>query len=201
MNIFQKSQKIVLILGLFLGLMSCTNRDEAAVPVPSAKASGLSQGPVQTFNNLDANRSFVKFNFSKNAVVTDDNWDVAFFSTNIIVNAGVAKSTAEPARTGQGGLYLVNSLFDELNNFDEKLLKKDHTDGYALPTGSGNGWYTYNSSSHIVSPIPGKILAIKTHNGHWVKMQILSYYKDMPEKPTYDSAVERTYSFKFAISR
>ena len=61
-------------------------------------------------------------------------------------------------------------------------------------TGSNNGWYNYNSATNVVSPIAGKVLVIKTHDGKYAKMEILNYYQDAPANPT---GVEPSRYYKF----
>jgi hypothetical protein len=48
----------------------------------------------------------------------------------------------------------------------------------AIPTGSGNGWYSYNPTTHLISPIAGKVLIFRTADDLYAKVEILSYYKD-----------------------
>ena len=66
---------------------------------------------------------------------------------------------------------------------------------YAIPTGSGNGWYNYSNT--IISPIAGKVFVVKTHDGKYAKFEILSYYKDAPATPDATS-VGRYYTFNYA---
>lgn len=131
---------------------------------------------------------FTKFSFSEGKQVEDDNWDIAFRATQIIVNGGAKIGIAdEPNRAGNASLSIVSNTFSEVLEapVDERF--KQDTDGvYALPTGNGNGWYNYSFTTHIISPIAGKILVVKTHNGHYAKIEILSYYK-IPQDMSSDS--------------
>ena len=67
----------------------------------------------------------------------------------------------------------------------------------AISTGSGNGWYTYNGQTHVISPTPGKILVFKTHDGLYAKIEILSYYKDSPANPNAFTDPSRYYTFNY----
>ena len=58
-------------------------------------------------------------------------------------------------------------------------LSQDSSSGYAVPSGAGNGWYTYQGPPvNLITPTPGKILVFRTNDGKYAKMEILSYYKD-----------------------
>lgn len=162
---------------------------------------------TKTFSNLYAPQTagpgssvggeFTKFSFSQHAIVKNEAWDIAFRGTAIIVNGGVAIGlTDEPARTGSAAACIVTNTLEALKNVpDASTFKQDGANSYAIPTGSGAGWYTYNSTTHIISPTPGKVLVIKTHDGKYAKMEILSYYKDAPAAPNLNSDA-RYYTFK-----
>ncbi len=117
-------------------------------------------------------------------------WDIAFQATTIITNSGVRGP-------GNGGAIV-------LRNTDFASLKEAPADGYeiegektyAIPTGSGNGWYNYDSKNMIIRPIPGVVLVIRTADGKYAKMQILNYYKGAPENITQDD-ISRFYKFEY----
>ncbi len=83
-----------------------------------------------------------------------------------------------------------------ITEVETENLVQDSTSSYAIPSGSGNGWYTYaGPPTHLINPTPGKILVIKTHDGKYAKVEILSYYKDAPDAP--DAFVNESRYFTF----
>ncbi|HEY1196005.1 HmuY family protein [Flavobacterium sp.] len=178
------------LLALFIFTASCSSDDDKneVIPVVTTKVS-----------NLDASGTeYTKFSFSENKVVTTDNWDIAFNKTTIIVNGGVKKADAEPNRTGSGAVSIVSGTFGSVTLFPAaSTFVQDGTAAYAIPTGSGNGWYSYNATTHIISPIAGKVFVVKTRDGKYAKFEILSYYKDAPATPELTS-VSGFYTFNFA---
>ena len=136
------------------------------------------------------------FSFEDNQLVTsvDGNWDLGIKGLNFIVNNGVSGS-------GNAEATLVNGVFDEYNSISESLeLKIDTDEGPAIPGGSGNGWYNYNMTTHVVSPQPGKILIVKTNAGNYVKMEILSYYQDNPPLNEVDLTTPSAYyTFQYVL--
>lgn len=195
-----KAFMFLTILGIFL---SCSRDDEKNTP--TAKTTVLT---TKTFSNLYAPQSggqgqptegdFVKFSFSKNSVVTDDNWDIAFRGTTILVNGGSKIGIQnEPSKTGKAAVSIISNTFDNVKTVpDASTFKQDGANTYAIPSGSGNGWYNYNSNTNVVTPIPGRVFVIKTHDEKYAKMEIISYYKDAPANPTITST-PRYYTFKF----
>ena len=84
-----------------------------------------------------------------------------------------------------------------VSEVDVTLFDSDSaSNGLAIPTGSGNGWYNYNPTTHVISPIAGKVIIVKTNDGKYAKVEILSYYKDAPENPTQESEY-RYYTFNY----
>lgn len=176
---------LVLTIGSFL--ISCSN-DDNSTPAPASLQT-------KTFTNLYAPQTggqgqpvggaFTKFSFSQNTTVTDDSWDIAFRGTTIIVNGGTAIGiTDEPTRTGIGAVSIVSNTLNAVTTIpNHETFVQDATNTYAIPTGSGNGWYNYNSTTNMITPIAGKILVVKTHDGKYAKMEIISYYKDAPANP------------------
>jgi hypothetical protein len=175
-------KSILVIAFVSLIMTSCDDNDapilepvvsEQAINIEAPQVGGAGQGPISG--------EFTKFSFKTGGVVTDISWDIAFRGTTIIVNGGAAIGLSdEPARTGNGALALeTGTLGSVLEAPADASFKQDATAVYALATGSGNGWYTYNPQVNQINPIAGKVIVIKTNDGHYAKMEIISYYKDL----------------------
>ncbi len=196
--------KSVLLLSVFSLLASCTKEDESTPPNETLE--------TKTFSNLYAPQTggqgepisgvFTKFSFSQNATVTDDSWDIAFRGTTIVVNGGTAIGiTDEPTRVGSGAVSIVLNTLSAVTTIpDSSTFTQDGANTYAIPTGSGNGWYNFNSTLYIITPIAGKILVVKTHDGKYAKMEIISYYKDAPANPD-ATASSRYFTFKYVYQQ
>ncbi len=192
--------KSVLLLSIVSLFASCSNDDDT-----TSKPVTLE---TKTYSNLYAPQTggqgqpvggvFTKFSFSQNAIVTDESWDIAFRGTTIIVNGGTAIGISdEPTRTGNGAVSIVSNTLSAVTTIpNASTFVQDGANTYAIPTGSGNGWYNYNSTNNLITPIAGKIFVVKTHDGKYAKMEIISYYKDAPANP--DPAVgSRYFTFKY----
>ncbi|QNE39902.1 hypothetical protein F1C16_10200 [Hymenobacter sp. NBH84] len=116
-------------------------------------------------------------------------WDIAVRSTTILVNGG----TSGP---GKGSAQVVDGLFTEITEAPATGYKQDTNTGKAIPTGSGNGWYSYNSTTHLITPIAGKVIMLQTADGKYAKMEVVSYYKDAPATPTAASP-SGCYTFRY----
>ncbi|WP_025741768.1 HmuY family protein [Aquimarina pacifica] len=152
---------------------------------------------TSNFGEPDAGE-FTKFDFETGAE-TDSNtdWDIAFRGTTIAVNGGAATGTDdEPERNGDASVAIVTGTFDSVASVDGLTFLQDSIeDGFAIPTGSNNGWYNYDFTTNIISAIPGVVLVFKTKNGNYAKVEILSYYEDQD-----NSGNGRYYTFNYVYN-
>lgn len=192
--------KSAAILAVSLFFASCDKDDDAAVQQDPAlevtKVSNL-YAPQSGGQGQPVTGDFTKFSFSTGTTVTSgDNWDIAFRGTSIIVNGGFA-GTGEPVKNGTASIATVTGVFSEITSAPAgSEFKQDAEGAYAIPTGSGNGWYSYNPANHVISPIAGKVFVVKTHEGKYAKMEILSYYQDAPANPA-GTEPSKYYTFNF----
>ncbi len=169
-------------------LTSTTVKDVAADPTSASSATG--QQPVA------ATGKYYLYSFKDNKQVANtdsatNKWDIGFRGTTIIVNGGAI-------RTGQGGAYIHTGTFDDLTTVPTSatFAQDQSATQLAITTGSGKGWYNYDGATNIVSSIPGKVFIIRTGDGKYAKMEILSYYQGAPATPTANS-VARYYTFRY----
>lgn len=168
--------------------------------VPADPATG--RDPV-TGQPVGTTGHFTLFSFEDNAVVTSgagfsaadsasSAWDIGFRGTTIIINGG----TSGP---GQGGAIVREGIFEDLDTAPETGYSVDSASGYAIPTGSGNGWYNYNPAAMVLSPIPGRFLIVRTADGRYAKVRILNYYQGNPDPVDPFSDQERYYTFEYVF--
>lgn len=198
-----KTIKIFALSILFIGFASCSSDDDVSNPQQEVKS--------QLVTNLKAVQSadyttdpptiigdYVKFSFEKGDITTGDDWDIAFRGSTILVNGGEATTADQPERTGDGGAYITTGTLESITKVDVDALKKDSKEsGLAIPTGSGSGWYNYNPTNHLIMPIAGKVIVVKTHKGKYAKMEILNYYEN--SKPNEDLSNSQYYTFNYVF--
>jgi hypothetical protein len=193
-----KTLKLLFLSFLMILLSSCSDDDEPLLDVVSNNVANF-HAPHAGGMGQPITGEFTKFSFStgtKSSSSTE--WDIGFRGTTIIVNGGnVTGTTDEPTRNGQGGAYIALGTMASVLDVDTTKFKQDASSALAISTGSGNGWYTYNGQTHVISPTPGKILVFKTHDGLYAKIEILSYYKDSPANPNAFTDPSRYYTFNY----
>ena len=188
-----KKYTIFLIAFLFV---ACSN-DEETLPVIAAKYSNL-HAPQNGGQGQPISGPFTKFSFESGEVTEGNDWDIAFRGTTILVNGGTEVGLGdEPARNGQASAASVDGVFSSVISADGLSFSQDSASGTAIATGSGNGWYLYNPQIMVISPIPGKVFVFETNNGHYAKVEFLSYYKDSPANPNAFQDESRYYTFNY----
>jgi hypothetical protein len=184
------------------------DKEEDPIPVVSSTFTNLAADPGTGFNPntgqpTGLTRKFTLFSFKTGAVVANtdsatNKWDLGFNGTTIIVNS----ATSGP---GTAEAQIVEGIFDSYTEAPAAGYLKDNDPApiagapnanLAIPTGSGKGWYTYDGATMVNRPTAGKLIIVKTSEGRYAKMEVLSYYKDAPANPT-SSSVARYYTFRF----
>ena len=134
-------------------------------------------------------------------------WDVGFKGTTIIFNGGesgpggaaaqiMTETFASVLEAPEGG-YMADGENPNCPAVETPVGPVPGTP-LAVCTGSGNGWYNYNGQTNLILPIPGRTIVLRTAEGNYAKMRILSYYKDNPDIPSADTP-SRYYTFEYIV--
>ncbi|HLT53012.1 MAG TPA: HmuY family protein [Flavobacteriaceae bacterium] len=194
-----KTLKFLALTALFTGFVACSSDDDNGQQLLEVEAETVTnlyapQESDYTTNPPTITGDFIKFSFSSGTTVTGDNWDIAFRGTTILTNGGVATAEGQPERTGNGGAYIEASTFVEVTTINNDLFNQDSsTEGLAI-----QGWYDYDPTNHVISPTAGRILVIKTHDGKYAKVEILSYYENGEPNAETAPTNYQYYTFNYA---
>jgi hypothetical protein len=186
-----KTYFYLLMFCIALLTFSCKNEND---PKPASTPQAI------TVKNLAANPEdggtghYTFFSLKNNAIVSvadsaTTKWDIAFNATTIITNSG----TSGP---GTVGIQIYTGLFENLTEAPETGYAQDAPLAHAISTGSGNGWYNYNSTTHVISAIPGRIIVVKTNDNTYAKIEIFNYYQNAPVAPV-NTDIARYYTFRY----
>jgi len=145
-----------------------------------------------TFFSLRENEVVLSYDEADRSDSLSTDWDIAFQSTTILVNGGVD-------RLGDAGVQILTAAFEDVTEAPADGYAQDAGNEYAIPAGSGDGWYNYDPATFIVSPIPGRVLVIRTADGRYAKIRILSYYEGNPVDIDPFADQERFYTFEYAF--
>ena len=208
MKMIRLISQLSIAFGIYLSLSSCSSNDPAPVALTAVTYKNLAADPPSGGYNptngapIGVTKKFTFFSFKTGQLVVNadsatNKWDVGFNGTTLIINGG-------PQRSGNGGAIVSTGIFTDLTTAPDTGYDQDSivtVNGtpkktYAIPTGSGKGWYSYDPTKNTITPIAGKFLVIKTGDGRYAKMEIISYYKDAPATIT-SSTPDRYYTFRY----
>jgi len=190
-----KTFRVLATLGFVLLAAGCKESVTEPPPVESTL-------PIHTITNIPADTGSVAkytyFSLRDSSIITGSDtatvkWDLAFAATTIRTNSG----TSGP---GQGGAIVLSGTdFDTVSQAMASGYSVDTSaTKLAITTGSDKGWYHYDFATNIITPIAGRVLIIRTADGRYAKMQIVSYYKDAPVTPTQND-ISRFYTFRYVF--
>ncbi len=189
---------------ILVTMISCKKDDPAPVTLTATTFTNLAADPPSGGYNpmngqpIGVTNKYTFFSFKAGGIVANAdsataNWDLGFNGTKIIVNSG----TSGP---GTATAQVVSGIYDEIATAPESGYLSDDKNAvpafYAITRGSGNGWYNYDGATNTITPIAGRVLLVKTSEGKYAKMEILSYYKDSPVAPT-NTSIDRHYTFRY----
>jgi hypothetical protein len=203
--------KISRIIGsamLALVVFQACKKNEAPVVLSTLTEKTVSGIPADTIVGMVNGQpvgvgKFTFYSIETGSVISnaDSNskkWDIGLRGTTIITNAG----TSGP---GSGGAFIFKGTFDELKTIpaDSTFRVDNAPTSYAITLGSNRGWYVLDFVTSLLTPIPGRVLVIKTANGKFAKVEVLNYYKGGVTPPANatdaeKSSKQRFYTFRFA---
>tara|TARA_B100000029_G_C17374915_1_gene887546 strand:- start:133 stop:753 length:621 start_codon:yes stop_codon:yes gene_type:complete len=194
-----KTIKFLTIALAMTSFLACSDDSDDLLPVVSITIEDL-HAPQEGGMGQPISGPFTKFDFDTGMETdSETDWDIAFRATDIIVNGGSSMGTIdEPTRNGDGGAYIAMGTMADVTEVDVSLFAQDSENGYAIMSGSGNGWYTYTGPpTFLVTPTAGRILVFKTADGKFAKVEILSYYQGAPDSPDAFTDQSRYYTFNY----
>lgn len=187
-----------LFFSLFIiGLISCDEDEPVIVDtISSVTISDLAADPYTGIDPVTMRPTgdkgvFTFFRFSDSSIVSNTDsatskWDIGFKGSTIITNGG-------SSGPGQGGGFILNGVFSEIKEVpQDSVIKTDNNPNYAID----KSWYKYDAAAMVFNPAPGKVMIIRTADGKFVKLEVLSYYKGAPASPTVRDE-SRYYKFRY----
>lgn len=194
-----KTIKLLVLSIMLISFFNCEDDGPNLQDIQSVSIEDL-YAPQEGGQGQPISGTFARFDFETGLQTeSETEWDVAFRGTSIIVNGGTSLGTTdEPERTGDAGVYIFDGTMAEMVAVETSLIIQDSSSGYAIQSGSGNGWYTYaGPPTYLINPTPGKILVFRTRDGKYAKMEIISYYLGAPENPDAFSDPSRYFTFNY----
>lgn len=195
-------------LSAALLLTSCEKDDEVTVqPVTVTTVNDLVADTIVGISPIGqpfGTGRYTLYSLETNKVVPNSDsattkWDLGFRGTTIITNSGVSGP-------GNAGAFVFVGTFEDLREVPaDSVFRTDAAaNNLAIPAGSNRGWYVYNAPVNLVTPIPGRVMVVRTAAQKYAKLEILNYYKGGVTPATTASdddkiRKQRYYTFRFLL--
>jgi hypothetical protein len=175
-------------LGAMAGCADSINnhaQPDAAPPAPDAGSDAPATGKVQTTRQTDATYTTLVDSTSTTAWTYADfetgaelpatgAWDLRFQRFHISTNGGVSGTGGVAIAAVTGMPFAAVTVAPTTGYISDTA----DSDGDGLPDyalDQGDGWYDYDSATHVLSPKP-IVWVVKTDGGATLKLEISKYY-------------------------
>ncbi len=161
--------------------------------LPTGSAPTTDQSPI--FFSLETNKGAS----SDHKLTT--RWDLSFSGIfRGVINCNNSRGGQGAHGPGKGGIMIVKKKFEEVIDVPADSEFEDGSGGFSSDDsgawGEGLGWYLYDfngniigdgsaEKKHIAYPIMNHTLVVRTANGHYAKIKMLSLYKDLLDPKTW----------------
>ena len=97
----------------------------------------------------------------------------------------------------------VETAFFQTGSVKIELLESMDPSGVIARYIEKKGWYNYDGPANLITPLPGRVLVIRTAAGKYAKLEILNYYrKGQTPSPSDTDAIkmknQRFYLFRYS---
>ena len=172
----------VIILSAF-AIVSCSKKKYAGTTNSTASvktASNIMGDTILGLNSMGipyGSGKYTFFSLENNVVIANSDsatnkWDIGFRGTTIITNSG-------NSGPGTGGAFIQTGTFETLTTISaDSAFRVDNAPAaYAITVAPVKAGILINATANLITPIPGRILVIRTATGKYAKVEILNYYK------------------------
>lgn len=114
-------------------------------------------------------------------------WDVVFnnvYNSYVTANNPNKNAIPGPSGTGKGALLIVDKAFDAVTEAPSDADFDAAASTAGMQSGSTDGWYTYDMTSHLMFAVANRTIVIRTATGKYAKLEMISLYKGNPATPT-----------------
>ncbi|QNK62532.1 HmuY family protein [Pedobacter sp. PAMC26386] len=185
MNI--KLLKQLLFLPAMLILFTACTKEEIKPQLEDGKSTVINDLAGDLGNTVGSGKEFAPFYFSFKTGAKIDiskksttEWDISFTKEyNSYVSANNAANN--PGSAGKGAMIVVNQNYNDLKEApSDTEFTTNAIPAAGWDSGAGNGWYFYELKTHIAVPVKNRTYVLRTADGKFAKLQLISMYKGAP---------------------
>lgn len=182
----------ITITALFMSAMmvSCT-KEEIKPELEDGKSTVIKDLPGDVGNTVGSGTPFTPFYFSfKTGLKVDESkkisteWDIAFakeYNSYVSINNGTNSASFGYGGAGTGAMVVVSQAYDQVKQApSDAEFSSNGLTAAGWDSGADNGWYFYDLKTHIAVPVINRTYVLRTAEGKYAKLQLISMYKGAP---------------------
>jgi hypothetical protein len=183
------SLKMLLIVFTAIAALSSCTKDQVKPQLADGSSVVVNDFPGDVGSTIATGFKTVYFSFTTNAKVDSTqkqtaNWDISFareYNSYVGINSGTNSASYGYGGPGQGAMVQVNQAYDKVTTApSDDDFKNNGITSTGWDPGTGTGWYFYDLNTHIAVPIKNRTFVIRTANGKYAKLELVSMYKGAP---------------------
>lgn len=180
------------VIALFLSAItvSCT-KEEIKPELEDGKSTVIKDLPGDIGNTVGSGTPFAPFYFSFAVAAKVDTskkislaWDIAFskeYNSYVSINNGTNTESFGLGGTAIGAMIVVNQAYDQVKEApSDTEFTNNGISSAGWDSGAGKGWYFYELKTHIAVPVINRTYVLRTADGKYAKLQLISMYKGAP---------------------
>lgn len=181
---------VIAMLCITIVITSCT-KEVIKPDLEDGKSTVIKDLAGDVGNTVGSGIPFAPFYFSFSTGTKVDttkkistDWDIAFakeYNSYVSFNNGTNTTSFGYGGTGKGAMVVVNKAYDQVTEApsDAEFTTNGIT-AAGWDSGAGNGWYFYELKTHIAVPVINRTYVLRTAEGKYAKLQLISMYKGAP---------------------
>lgn len=192
-------------------ISSCT-KEQVKPQLQDGKSTVVNDLPGDVGKTISTGFRTFYFSFSTNAKVDSGQkktalWDISFareYNSYVGINNGTNDASYGFGGTGKGSMVVVNKAYDQVTEApaDDVFAKSSiTTTGWDSGNGDATGWYFYDLKTHLAVPVKNRTYVLRTADGKYAKLQIVSMYKGAPAVVTDLNWPAPYFTFKYYVQQ
>lgn len=200
---------LLIALAVVTALSSCT-KEQVKPQLQDGSSTVVADLPGDVGSTINTGFKTFYFSFSTNGKVDSTAkqsslWDLSFgreYNSYIGINNGTNPGSYGFGGQGKGVLIAVNQAYDLVKEApsDADFTGKGVT-SVGWDPGNGSGWYFYDLKTHIAVPVKGRTFVLRTAEGKYAKLELVSMYKGAPAVVTDLNWPSPYFTFRYFVQQ
>lgn len=202
-------QQLLIALAVVAAFSSCT-KDKVKPQLQDGSSTVVTDLPGDVGSTINTGFKTFYFSFATDSKVDSTAkkstaWDISFareYNSYVGINNGSNEGSYGFGGPGKGAIMAVSQTYDSVKEApsDADFQSKGVT-SVGWDPGNGLGWYFYDLKTHIAVPVKGRTYVLRTADGKYAKLELVSMYKGAPAVVTDLNWPSPYFTFRYYVQQ